>query len=192
MRFIFIFLAFTLPLLAKPNIPISFEENGLYGFKDKSGKVIIKPQYQHTSDFTKELISFVVYENKWYCIDTKNNKLLEVFNYDNGPDYYSEKLARFIENKKFGFFDSSCKKQIPATYDFVFPFEKGYSIVCSGCEIKSDGDEHSRIVGGKYGIINRKGKVILPTEYDSIDSIDFKKKTAIVTNNKIKNTINFK
>ncbi|MBM9590965.1 WG repeat-containing protein [Leptospira sp. 201903075] len=191
MRFIFTFLVFAVPILAQSNLPISFEENGLYGFKNKSGKVIIKPQYQQTMDFTKELVSFVVADNKWVCIDSKNKILLQVFIYDNGPDYYSEKLARFIENKKFGFFDSHCKKQIAASYDFVYPFEGGLSIVCNGCESKSDG-EHSKIVGGKYGIINRKGKVILPTEYDSIDSIDFKKKTAIVTNNKIKNTINFK
>ncbi|PJZ44899.1 WG repeat-containing protein [Leptospira brenneri] len=192
MKFLFTFLLFCLSLYSQSNLPISFEENNLYGFKNKSGKVIIKPQYQHTMDFTKELVSFVVYENKWYCIDTKNNKLLEAFNYDNGPDYYSEKLARFIENKKFGFFDSRCKKQIPATYDFVFPFEKGYSIVCNGCEIQSDGDEHSRIVGGKYGIIDRKGKIVLPVEHDSIDSILFNKKSAIVTNNKSKSTIKFK
>ncbi|TGL45615.1 WG repeat-containing protein [Leptospira perdikensis] len=191
MKFILIFLAFTLPLLAQANLPTSFEENDLYGFKNKSGKVIIKPQYQHVMDFTKELVAFVVKDNKWVCIDTKNKTLLDVFIYDNGPDYYSEKLARFVENKKFGFFDSHCKKQIPANYDFVYPFENGFSIVCNGCESKSDG-EHSTIVGGKYGIINKKGKVILPVEYDSIDSIDFKKKTAIVTTNKIKNTINFK
>ncbi|TGK49208.1 WG repeat-containing protein [Leptospira kanakyensis] len=191
MKFLLTFLIFFIPLLAKSNLPISFEENGLYGFKNKSGKVIIKPQYQHVMDFTKESVSFVVSDNKWVCIDTKNKILLETFVYDNGPDYYSEKLARFVENGKFGFFDSHCKKQIPASYDFVFPFVNGFSIVCNGCKLQPE-DEHSRIVGGKYGAINKTGKLVIPIQYEQIDSIDAKKKTANVTNNKTKITINFK
>ena len=124
MKRILIFLFFTIPLLADSSLPISFEENGLFGFKNKAGKVIIKPQYEQTMEFTKEKVSFVVSNNRWVCIDTKNNPLLEAFIYDNGPDYYSEKLARFVENKKIGYFDSQCKKLIPAIYDFGFPFEK--------------------------------------------------------------------
>ncbi|XDD53335.1 WG repeat-containing protein [Leptospira sp. WS4.C2] len=191
MKRILIFLFFTIPLLADSSLPISFEENGLFGFKNKAGKVIIKPQYEQTMEFTKEKVSFVVSNNRWVCIDTKNNPLLEAFIYDNGPDYYSEKLARFVENKKIGYFDSQCKKLIPAIYDFGFPFEKGYAIVCSGCESKLDG-EHSMIIGGKYGLIDRKGKIVAPIEYDSIDSIDLKEKKAIATKNKTKITIHLK
>ncbi|EOQ97744.1 hypothetical protein LEP1GSC195_0266 [Leptospira wolbachii serovar Codice str. CDC] len=189
MKLVFTFLIFALPLFAKTNLPISFEENGLYGFKNKSGKVIIKAQYQQTMDFTKEQVSFVVSNNKWICIDSKNNILLETFVYDNGPDYYAENLARFVENKKFGFFNSRCKKLIPAQYDFAFPFENGYSIVCHGCESKLDG-EHSKIVGGKFGVINRKGKTVLPIEYDSINSIDGKNRTASVTKDQKKTIVN--
>lgn len=190
MKFIITFLLFSMSILAKSNLPISFEENNLYGFKDKFGKVIIKPQYQHVLDFTKEQVAFVVKENHWVCINTKNQVLLETFVYDNGPDYFSENLARFVENKKFGFFDSRCKKQIAATYDFVYPFENGLSIVCNGCESQRE-EEHSRIVGGKYGVINKKGKVIIPIEWDSIESIDFKKKTATVISNNSKKKIHF-
>ncbi|PJZ84265.1 WG repeat-containing protein [Leptospira harrisiae] len=191
MKLIFIFLLSVIPLLAQTNRPIAFEENGLYGFKNKFGNVIIKPQYQHAMDFTKELVGFVVNENRWYCINTQNKILLEVFPYDNGPDYFSENFARYVEDKKFGFFDSKCKKIITANYDFVFPFESGLSIVCNSCESKSDG-EHSRIVGGKYGAINTKGVIVIPIEWDSIDSFDFKKKIANVTNNKTKSKIKFK
>lgn len=191
MKFILTFIFLTLPILAKSNLPISFEENNLYGFKNKSGKVMIKPQYQHAMDFTKEEIAFVVKDNRWVCINTKNLVLLEVFVYDNGPDYYSENLARFVENKKFGFFDSRCNKQISAAYDFVYPFENGTSIVCNGCESQLEG-EHSKIIGGKYGVVNKKGKILIPVAYDAIDSVDVKKKTATVVSNKIKTKINFK
>lgn len=191
MKQLLIFLLITMPLLAEPNTPVSFEENGLFGYKNKSGKVIIKPQYQQAMDFTKEKVSFVVHNNRWVCIDTKNNILLEAFIYDNGPDYYSENFARFIENKKIGYFDSYCKKKISASFDFAYPFENGYAKVCNGCESKLDG-EHYTIFGGNNGMIDKKGKIVIPIEYDSIDSIDYKKKIAIVSKNKIKNTIHFK
>ncbi|MDF3818553.1 WG repeat-containing protein [Leptospira sp. 96542] len=173
---VFSILLSSVPVFAQSKGFSSFEENGLYGFKDKKGKVVIKPQYQHVMEFTKTSVAFVVSKNKWICIDAKNKPLLESFVYDNGPDYISEKLARFVENGKMGFHDESCKKIILAEYDFVFPFENGLAIVCNGCYSESDGD-HSSIVGGKYGVINKKGKLVVPIEYDSINSIDAKTKT---------------
>lgn len=152
----------------------SFEENGLYGFKDKKGKVVIKPQYEQAMEFSKSSVAFVVSKNKWVCINSKNQILLESFLYDNGPDYIVESLARFVENAKIGFHDERCQKVIEAQYDFVYPFENGYAIVCNGCELKPEG-EHKRILGGKYGIINRKGKLVLPIDYEAIGSIDAKK-----------------
>ncbi|TGM46747.1 WG repeat-containing protein [Leptospira biflexa] len=166
-------------LLAQTKGFISFEENGLYGFKDKKGNVMIKPEYQQAMEFTKSGVAFVVLKNKWVCINHKNNVLLESFLYDNGPDYLSERLARFVENGKMGFHNERCQKVIKATYDFVYPFENGYAIVCNGCELKPEG-EHKRIVGGLYGLINRKGKLVVPVVSDAILSVDAKKKTAEV------------
>ncbi|GBF43722.1 hypothetical protein LPTSP2_30250 [Leptospira ellinghausenii] len=157
----------------------SFEENGLFGFKDKKGKVIIKPQYEQAMEFSKSSVAFVVSKNKWICIDTKNNFLLESFLYDNGPDYIVESLARYVEEGKMGFHNERCQKVIEAQYDFAYPFENGYAIVCNGCELQPEG-EHKRIVGGKYGIINKKGKIVLPIEYEAIGSIDAKRRTAEV------------
>ncbi|MCW7474566.1 WG repeat-containing protein [Leptospira levettii] len=153
----------------------SFEESGLYGFKDKKGKVVIKPQYEQTMEFTKSGVAFVVSKNKWVCINSKNQLLLESFLYDNGPDYIVESLARFVENGKMGFHNERCQKVIEAQYDFAYPFETGYAMVCLGCELQPEG-EHKRIVGGTYGIINRKGKLVLPIEYEAILSIDVKKR----------------
>ncbi|TGM35837.1 WG repeat-containing protein [Leptospira biflexa] len=166
-------------LLAQTKGFISFEENGLYGFKDKKGNVMIKPDYQQAMEFTKSGVAFVVLKNKWVCINHKNNVLLESFLYDNGPDYISERLARFVENGKMGFHNERCQKVIKATYDFVYPFENGYAIVCNGCELKPEG-EHKRIVGGLYGLINSKGKLVVPVVSDAILSVDAKKKTAEV------------
>ncbi|TGL23821.1 WG repeat-containing protein [Leptospira yanagawae] len=162
-------------IFAESKVLTSFEENGLYGFKDKKGKVIIQPQYEQTLEFTKAGVAFVVWNNKWVCIDQKNNVLLESFLYDNGPDYLSEKLARFVENGKMGFHNERCQKVIVANYDFVYPFENRHAIVCNGCELKPEG-EHKRIVGGLYGLINKKGKLVVPVQYDAILTVDAKKR----------------
>ncbi|MCW7465737.1 WG repeat-containing protein [Leptospira levettii] len=157
----------------------SFEENGLYGFKNKKGKVIIEPQYEQTMEFTKSGVGFVVSKNKWICIDTKNKFLLESFLYDNGPDYIVESLARYVVEGKMGFHNERCQKVIEAQYDFAYPFENGYAIVCNGCELKPEG-EHKRIVGGKYGVIDKKGNLVIPIDYEAIISVDAKKRIAEV------------
>ncbi|MBL0955105.1 MAG: WG repeat-containing protein [Leptospira sp.] len=157
----------------------SFEESGLYGFKDKKGKVVIKPQYEQTMEFTKSGVAFVVSKNKWVCINTKNQLLLESFLYDNGPDYIVESRARYVEEGKMGFHNERCQKVIEAKYDFAYPFENGYAIVCNGCQLIPEG-EHKRIEGGLFGLIDKKGKLVLPIEYEAILTIDSRKRSVEV------------
>ncbi|MCW7460758.1 WG repeat-containing protein [Leptospira limi] len=179
-KYLFItFLLLTGSLIAQSKGITSFEENGLFGFKDKKGNVIIKPQYEQAMEFTKSGVAFVVSKNKWICINTKNQFLLETFLYDNGPDYIVGSLARYVEEGKMGFHNERCQKAIEAKFDFAYPFENGNAIVCNGCQLQPDG-EHKRIVGGKYGIINKKGKLVLPIEYEAILSVDSKKRSAEV------------
>ncbi|TGN10389.1 WG repeat-containing protein [Leptospira ilyithenensis] len=166
---------------------VSFEENDLFGFKNKTGKVIIPPQYSHVFDFNEKKVAFVLGKDGWSCIDSNNKHLLSPFIFDNGPDYLSEGMGRFVEKGKIGFFDSACKKKIKADYDFAQPFENKFSIVCNGCYSKKSG-EHSVIKGGKYGAIDKKGKIVVSLEYDSV-SIDVGKKTAQVTNDGLKKEI---
>ncbi|EMK01399.1 MULTISPECIES: WG repeat-containing protein [unclassified Leptospira] len=187
----FVILAF-LPLLvfcSKKNQLTAFEENDVYGYKDQNGKVQISPQYSIAYDFNENGIGFSFSKDGWVCIDPQNKVLLKVFPFDNGPDYFSEGLARFVEGSKFGFFDASCKKVISANYDFAFPILHGFSLVCNGCGSESDG-EHSTIHGGKYGLIDKTGKVIVPIEYDFISEINPETKTVEVSKGNTKKQIN--
>lgn len=79
--------------------------------------------------------------------------------FDNGPDCFAEGLARTPQNGKIGFFDRSLRIVIPATHDFAFPFDKGHALVCDGCVSQAeDGGEHHRMVGGRWGKIDRRGR----------------------------------
>ncbi|MBM9502452.1 WG repeat-containing protein [Leptospira sp. 201903071] len=161
----------------------SFEEDGKYGFKDRKGNVVIEAQYSFSYDFDENGIAFVFGDGGWSCIDEKNRVLLNPFLYDNGPDPFVEDFARFKENNKIGFYDPHCKKIIPARFDFAFPFEEGFAVVCLRCKSVKLG-EHSKIEGGEYGLIDKKGTIIVPIEYDSI-STDWNKKIARATKGKL-------
>ncbi|WP_246050530.1 WG repeat-containing protein [Leptospira langatensis] len=166
-----LFLSLILGACSKSQPLVSFQENDLYGYKDKHGKTKIAAQYVQAYDFNENGVGFAFGKEGWVCIDPQNNVLLHPFPFDNGPDDFIEGLARFVEGKKFGFFDPSCKKVIPASYDFAYPVQQGFAIVCNGCSLVKE-EEHSRIQGGKYGLIDRTGKVVLPVEYDSISDVD--------------------
>jgi hypothetical protein len=111
--------------------------------------------------FNKFGIAYILYQSRWVAINRKQKVLYEVFNYDNGPDYLSEGLHRFIENGKMGFANERGKKVIPANYDFVYPFSEGEAEFCNQCVSVKMGEHssHDR-TKGIWGRINKKGKIL--------------------------------
>lgn len=86
--------------------------------------------------------------------------------YDNGPDYFVEGLARTIRDGKVGFVDEQLELVVAREWDFAFPFEGGVSRVCTGCTTqRHEDDEHSEVVGGRWGYIDRQGRVVVPVEH---------------------------
>ena len=92
---------------------------------------------------------------------SKSGKVVRTFFFDNGADYFEEGLARTLAKKKFGFINEKLEVVIEPRFDFAFPFENGKARVCNGCTQKQDG-EHSMMVGGKWGIIDKNGRLISP------------------------------
>ncbi len=188
---IYFLLSLFFSLFAEKTKLLAFENNGLYGFKNKKGTIVIQPQYEMAFDFTNESVAFVFKKDRWKCINLKNQDLLEPYVFDNGPDAFSEGLARFIENQKIGFYRKGCKKTIPPVYDFALPFEKGYAQVCSGCQSFGE-EEHLKMLGGKYGAIDKIGNIVLPIEYDGIISMDYIRKIALVKKRNLKIEVRLK
>ena len=109
------FLLFILYCSGPPQLSL-FEENGRYGFKNQSGKVVIKPAYYIAQEFSEFGIAAVVDESGWVYINDEGENLLRPYVVDNGPDYFQENLARFVENDKVGFMNRSGDIVIPAKY----------------------------------------------------------------------------
>ncbi len=150
MQTIFLVLATALSLCA----PFFDQETELYGFLDCEGEVAIPAKYQIAYEFTDGGIAAVLDSNGWYYISRTGDFVIRPKIYDNGPDYFSDGLARYIEDGKYGFFDTSGKVVIEAQFEFAFPFEDGKAKIGTDCQFVGDG-EHTTVDCMKWSYMER-------------------------------------
>lgn len=143
----------------------AFEQDDKFGFKNRRGRVRIPARYQmaFTDTFDRQ-IAFVVSANAVVAIDRQERRVLTPFIFDNGPDYLSSGLFRFVENGKMGFADADGRKLIPARFDFAAPFAGNRAAFCVGCRQVPDG-EHHRLEGGTWGYLDKQGRVAIAPAY---------------------------
>lgn len=132
---------------------------GLYGFKTPDGEVHIAPRFDLAGDFSSQGIAEVVDDQGWAIIDLQGDVLFRPFVFDNGPDPFSEGLARFVQDGKIGFFNKKGQVVIPARFTFAAPFYNGKAAFCEGCE-KVHYGEHWSMEGGLWGCIDSQGTVV--------------------------------
>jgi len=73
-------------------------------------------------------------------------------------------MARF--DGKVGFVNERLELTVPREWDFAFPFEDGFARVCTGCILqREEGGEHSEVTGGRWGYVDREGRVVVPVEH---------------------------
>lgn len=140
--------------------------NDEYGYKDIDGNIVIKPgKYGICFTDTFRDYAIVLKSNFGFVgIDRQEKVLYEVFPFDNGPDYVSERLFRIKANHKIGYADSATGKIIiKPQFNCAFPFENGVAKVSNDCITQSDG-EHTTWLSGNWFFIDKKGnKVFLPS-----------------------------
>jgi len=131
------------------------------------GESHITPEQLAAIDFGSDDYASLWVDGEWYYVRPDGTSM-PVIAWDNGPDPFSEGLARTRRDGKIGYFDESFEMVIPPKYDFGWPFEDGRARVCLGCgpEADPDGehaaDEHTAIVGGLWGYIDRDGVEVVP------------------------------
>ena len=149
----------------------NFEDvDATLGYVDSSGKVVIpagKYPYIFTAEFDK--IAFVLLKDRKgvYAIDRNEKILFQVCSYEIGPDIISNGLFRIIENGKIGFANMDGQIIIKPQFNFIFPFQKNdFAIFCEkGTWIKVH-EEYTKFSGGKWGAIDKNGKIIIPPIYE--------------------------
>ena len=149
------------PQCANPADLEPFEQDGRFGFRNTTGETVIAARYVVAQCFLSTGIAAVADEKGWAYIDREGREILRPFLFDNGPDYFAEGLARFVENGKMGFFDTSGRVVIKAQFEWVGPFSNGRAKFCTGCQKQVKG-EHWTMSGGTWGQIDRQGNLINP------------------------------
>ncbi|MGF6594629.1 WG repeat-containing protein [Pseudomonas sp. 2835] len=143
---------------ATPADPVSFKENGLYGIKDASGKVIVPPSIELQPTY-HEGMAAVRINNKWGYMDRKGQLVIPTLYKRPGP--FSDGLAGVcLTYSECGYIDTRGRTVVPFDYDWVESFsddQDGLAVVAKN---------------NRYGMINRKGEQIIPLRFNSRPLID--------------------
>jgi hypothetical protein len=142
--------------------PFAFESpEGLVGFKDAQGQVVIPAQLQMATSFFEQGLAAGVLNGQGVFFNRTGRVIAQAFIYDNGPDYFSEGLARIVQGGKIGFIDKTGVMVIAPQFDFATPFCAGHAKVCDGCKRTIlEGDEHAAYQGGRWWLIDQLGQQV--------------------------------
>lgn len=162
-----------------PNyIPFKFEEDGQYGLLGKDGKPLFSEEFENGITAAFEGIFRVDNEDGTYSLYTAKQKPELVPGCENlvSVGAMSEELIPIVKkNSRISFIDKKGKEE------FVLEPHNGKEIT----EVSSFSDGRATIKtdDGKYGFIDKNGKVVIEPKYD--DATDFIDGVAFVA--KIKN-----
>jgi len=150
---------------------------GEYGFINRFGFVVIKPQYKLAHDFLDDCA--VVYSESKCSIIDFNGK--ERFPTSPGVRQLWQGLEKMVwyrtdNDEHWGLMDKTGRVVLKPTYDRVRQFSDGNAAVNIGAKFKFPG----RWMGGKWGFIDSKGVVVIPIENESVGS--FSEGLALIEN----------
>jgi hypothetical protein len=115
-------------------------------------------EYIESLNFGDKELLITKIDGEFYYIH-KNGKKMQTITHENGPDKFSDGLARTRVNGKIGFFNRNLEITLKPLYDFAFPFHNGISEICTGCKEKEE-DGTMMLDGGTWKKIDRSGLII--------------------------------
>jgi hypothetical protein len=148
-----------------------FEDpGGLLGYEDAAGRPVISPRFRFAYEFSEQGVAAAIdLAGRPVFLDTNGAELAEAYFYDNGPDYFSSGRARIVGGGKVGFIDEHGNVVIAPTWDGATSYCGPVAAVCNGCS-RGTGDEVDSIAGGSWGIIDRRGRALVPLVYPSANA----------------------
>lgn len=139
---------------------IIVDVEGQYGFIDKSGTVIVIPQFNDAENFSEGLAA-VENNGNWGYIDKKGNMVINMqfdaaFNFNDG-------IAAVVSGSQCGLIDKKGNYVINPQFDNVVEFSEGMAAFRSG---------------KTYGFVNKKGEIVINPQF--MMAGDFKNGLALV------------
>lgn len=157
-------------------------ENRKYGYIDKSGQIVIEPQFGYAYAFSEGLAKIKV-NGKWGYVNKSGTVIIKP-QFDSS-DSFHEGMAGIVINNKWGYIDMTGNIVIEPQFDGADDFSEGLSWVRIGNKfgyvdktgqfvIKPNFDGASDFqeglacveVDGKYGYIDRTGQVVIEMKFD--------------------------
>ena len=140
------------------------------GYLDRAGKAAISPKFDWGESFSEGL-ACVSLNKKAGFIGTNGNVVID-FRFDSCHSF-SEGLAAVLIGEKWGYIDKSGKMVIDPKFAEVEPFSDDVAIVRaiedSGASKKEeryiDGPNIISTKAGKFGVVDRTGRMILPAQF---------------------------
>jgi hypothetical protein len=130
------------------------EEGGKYGYKDRSGKIVIPTQFDFATDLFVEDMAWVKVKDRIGYINKQGKTIVSPqFDYfgGDGVGNFDSGLARVCLEGKCGYIDKTGKIVIPLKYnDAAQKFKDGLAWVK---------------IGDRLGYIDKTGKIIIPAQY---------------------------
>ncbi len=165
-----------------------FFEKDKWGYMTPQGEIIIEAQYQKAFPFSEDGLAVVLTtKDKWQYINTKNEAITVTYEkFIADKKGFKDGLAVVIFNKKKGVINTKGEEVIAPKYDFILPFENGYTIAKikkdfiilskDGTEKKVDyianrfqeGMSPIRNKEKKFGFINTNGEVVIEPKFLSV------------------------
>ncbi|WP_404810574.1 hypothetical protein [Methylobacterium flocculans] len=105
----------------------------------------------------------IVVEGVGWLWARRDGLALPVFTLDTAPDPFAQGLVRSWHAGKVAFHDRRLRRVLATEFDWSFPFNaRGEALVCQGC--RSDGRKPASMVGGRWGLIDRRGRLTMPLD----------------------------
>lgn len=137
----------------KDGITAFYHKNGKFGLMDRNFKELIPAKYNQTSFYYDGL--FVVETGgKWGAVD-RNDKTIIPFEYESLGAVDEAGMIMATKGSLGGFIDKTGKVIIPLTFYNLFPFQENFAKFL---------DKTLE----KYGVIDRKGNIIVQPKYSDI------------------------
>lgn len=125
--------------------------DGLYGYIDRSGRMVIRPRFVLAGEFTNGE-AFVLLGTKDALIE-RTGRVKRYLNPQETAALTTADLQPFELKGKWGFQRQDGKPGIPARFDEVTNFTK---------------DRAGVRVGSKWGFIDRTGTLVIPLQFDEV------------------------
>ena len=128
-----------------------------YGYIKNNGEEMIKPQYSSATIFS-EGKAIVGLDDKLMIINMQNEVLYTFPSNIHSSKLFSEDMLVVEVDGKFTYLTSSFEV-LNASFDYAADFINGYAVVGNMVENKM-----------QYGLVDKTLKVVIPLEYDFLDS----------------------